>query len=409
MLKHIYKYIVIIAITIVFSVAFTGSHIVQSVDDLGYVVGLGIDIGDSEDLKITFQFTKPTSSGEGGSSESSPSVIDTVEASSIDAAISYMNAYISKEINLSHCKVIVISEELAQKGIAKEIYSLSNKVQIRPDNHIIITNCSAQEYLGNVSPSLENLVAKFYEILPRSSEYTGYTIDAELGNFFNQLVCRTCEPSAILGNIVSGEDSGNSKKQEDSSSQGSESMSAKNGIENLGIAVFKEDKLVGKLSAEESLVHLLLTNKLKSCNISIPDPANQDKKIDLFLTVSKAPTIKVSIINGNPYIKSNIFVNAKISSIYNLSKDTSHEDSENRLKEIEQSARNYLNNLLYDYLYKTSKEFHADSAGFGKYALKEFKTMNEYEEYDWLNHYQDSFFEANANVEIKSGFLLNGS
>ena len=48
MLK-IYKYLIIIIIVIVFSLAFTGSHIVQSVDDLAYAVALGIDVGDTED------------------------------------------------------------------------------------------------------------------------------------------------------------------------------------------------------------------------------------------------------------------------------------------------------------------------------------------------------------------------
>ena len=35
--------------------------------------------------------------------------------------------------------------------------------------------------------------------------------------------------------------------------------------------------------------------------------------------------------------------------------------------------------------------------------------MEEYEEYNWLNHYQDSFFETSATVKIKSGFLLPGT
>ena len=71
-----------------------------------------------------------------------------------------------------------------------------NKVQIRPDNHVIISTCSAQKYIESVSPSLENLVAKFYEILPRSGEYTGYTVNGELGDFFTKIVCTTCEPCA---------------------------------------------------------------------------------------------------------------------------------------------------------------------------------------------------------------------
>lgn len=406
MLKNIYKYIVIIIIIVILAITFTSSHRIQSIDDLAYTVALGIDVGEKENLKVTFQFTMPSANSESGSAEAAPPVIDTVEADSIDSAINLMNAYVSKELNLSHCKVIIISEEFAKNGIGKEIYSLMNKVQIRPDNNVIISTSTAKEYIESALPSLENLAAKFYEVLPRSSEYTGYSTNAQLGEFFNQLVCKTCEPTAILGNVLSKKETPNSSSEGTSSdSNQSELKSAKNGIENLGVAVFKEDKLIGKLTKEETLIHLLVRDNLKSCNISIPDPDDNNKKIDLYLTRNYSPKIKVSFVNGTPYIKINIIVNGKISSISNISQEM----TEKKFEKIEQSAEAYIKKLLYNYLYKTSKEFRSDIAGFGKYALNQFKTNNEFEEYNWLNHYQDAFFEVNTKVNVKSSFLLTGA
>ena len=87
-MKNAYKYILIILVVILFSFAFTSSHRIQSIDDLTYIVALGIDVGDTERLKVTFQFTKPSaSSGEGSSNESSSIIMDTIEAPSIDAAL----------------------------------------------------------------------------------------------------------------------------------------------------------------------------------------------------------------------------------------------------------------------------------------------------------------------------------
>jgi len=199
LIKNLYKYIIIIIITIILSVAFTGSHNIQSVDDLAYAIAIGFDVGENDKLKITFQFSRPTPSGDSGSSsEPSPSVIDSVEANSFDSALNLMNTFVSKEINLSHCKIIVFSEELAKLGIENEVYTLMNEVQIRPDTNIIVSTSSAEEYIKSVSPSLENLIAKFYETLPRSSEYTGYTTNIEFGEFFNKIVSNTCETTAIL-------------------------------------------------------------------------------------------------------------------------------------------------------------------------------------------------------------------
>ena len=145
----------------------------------------GFDVGDTERIKVTFQFTMPNSSGENNAGETAP-------------AVNLVNTFVSKEVNLSHCKVIVFSEEMAKQGISKEIYSLMNKVEVRPDSNIIISTTTAEEYIRSVKPSLENLVAKFYEILPRSSEYTGYTSDIHLIDFFNKLESSSEEPTAIL-------------------------------------------------------------------------------------------------------------------------------------------------------------------------------------------------------------------
>lgn len=76
--------------------------------------------GETNNLKVSFQFAIPSKSGAGGeggtdgsSTDSSDTVIDTIEASSIEHAIALADGYISKQINLSHCKVLVISEEFA--------------------------------------------------------------------------------------------------------------------------------------------------------------------------------------------------------------------------------------------------------------------------------------------------------
>lgn len=198
MKKRWVSYLVILIIGIIFSIGFTGTHNIQSVDDLAYAVAIGIDKGDNYHLRVTFQFITLSAASEGGAGESTPSVVDSVEANSIDAAINLMNTVVSKEINLSHCKIIVFSKELASQGIGEEIYSLMNKVQLRPDTNVIIATSAAEEYIKSIKPSLESLVAKFYEILPRSSEYTGYTANIQLGDFFKNLTCPTCEPIGIL-------------------------------------------------------------------------------------------------------------------------------------------------------------------------------------------------------------------
>ena len=197
-MKKTIRYFSFVLVLIILLITIGKYNSIQSMDDLAYVVALGIDVGTNNRLKVTFQFTMPNASGDSTSGETAPTVLDSVECSSIDSGINLMNTYMSKELNLSHCKVLVFSEQLAQAGISKEIYSLVNKVQIRPDSNIIISKCDARLFIEDSKPILENLVAKYYEISPRSSEYTGYTSNVTIGEFFNSLTDTLSQPFGIL-------------------------------------------------------------------------------------------------------------------------------------------------------------------------------------------------------------------
>lgn len=240
----------ILIIVIVFSFFIIGFNHDQDIDDFVYAVAIGIDPAENNNLKVHFQFTRSTSTEGGSGSEPAPTFIYSVEASSLSSAFSLINNYVSKQVNLSHCKVIVFSEKFAEKGIANEIYTLANNVQIRPDVGVIVSKCDSKYFIENSKPVFETLVAKYYEIAPETTQITGYTSYVKIADFLNQLNCKTCEPSAILGGVSSessfiNEKTSNSNTQKDMEIKaGNSSESSKKGSESIGLAVFKNDKLV---------------------------------------------------------------------------------------------------------------------------------------------------------------------
>ena len=274
--------------------AFSSSYTSFSIDNLAFVIAIGIDTGDNDgNLKVSFQIAKPSSASQGSSTQDETSIINTVETSSIYTAINLMNSYIGKELNLSHCKLVVFSEEVATNGISNEIYTLINDVQIRPSTNIIVSKTDAKYYIESSKPSLETLPTKYYEIFPNSSKYTGYTSNATIGDFFNGLICSTCEPYAILGGTIDSNidnlkdysssdplNAGNVKSNETS-------IFGKRGAENIGLAVFKSDKLVGELNAMETVCFSLMRNNVNGFLITIPDPMDDESYIDLYLFPAK--------------------------------------------------------------------------------------------------------------------------
>lgn len=395
-LKNIFIFIVIV----VFILAFSHSYSSLNIDNLAYVVALGIDSTDDNNLQVTFQFSTPVSIESG---EKPNPINNTIISPSISNAINIMNSYLGTPISFSHCKVIIFSEQLAKQGISDEIYTLINDTQVTPSSNIVISKCDAKNYLEQTTPELENLVSKYYESFENSSKNTGYIPDATIGDFFNDLTSRTREPYAILGGVnAESRNEENSTTNQDNLKANMTSISGKNGSENFGVAVFREDTLVGELNAFESVAFLNIRNNIDRFLISIQDPENENNLLDIYMTPSNNATIKVNTSNQTPYIKINCKYTGRIYSMTQNSKYLSPEV----LDSISKICNSYLETQFSNYLYKTSRELHSDINSIGNYALKNFFTTKEFEDYSWLENYKNAFFKVNVDSSVKSGMLI---
>ncbi len=403
-MKHLFQKIFIIILIIVFFVSFSRSYKAFNIDNLAFVVALGIDVSDSKEIKVTFQFVNPPSTSE-GSNQEAKIIEDTVDTNSIPNAINIMNSYLARKVDLSHCRAIVFSEDVAKNGISNYIYTLMNDVQVRPTSNIIVTNCTANAYIKNSVPSLETSITRYYDIFTNSGRYAGYVSDSTIGDFFNALVCNSCDPYTILGGLGSSDN--NQPKSTDKSDfnikSGSSPIFGTRSSENIGMVAFKDDKIAGELNAMETVCFHILNNNINSFLISLPNPYIKDSKIDILLTPKTNTKIKVDIINNTPYIKIDAAFSAKI---YSMNKSSNYLDKD-VLSTVSNSCNKYLENILSEYLYKTSLDLKSDINGLGKYSLSNFKTNTEFKNYNWMENYINSTFKVNVNTIVDSGFLLN--
>lgn len=401
-LKKIFVFILIL----LFLLAFSSSYSALSINNLAIVVAMGIDVAQNNNLKLTFQFTNASSVSESGSSEKSPSIVYTVEADSISSGMNLINSQIGKELSLSHCKLIAFSEELAAKGISKEIYTLVNDTQIRPSTNIVITKCTAKYYLENSKPLFESLLTKYYEVFSNSSQYTGFSSSLTIGEFFNKMLCRSCQPSAILGGV---EDDSLKNPSSNINSENiisnSSPVSGDSKAENIGLAVFKDDVLVGELNSIETLCYLIIKNKVSGFLISVPNPTKANSYLDIYITPLNETKSKVDIINGTPYVSVKCRLTGRI---YSMEENSKYLD-DTVLKEISESCNNYLKSVMTDYLYKTSKYLKSDINSFGKVSQSKFLTTKDFNDYNWNEKYKDAFFKVEIDSSIRSSFLITES
>ena len=440
-MKYIIKCAVVIITSLIFLYAFSDSYNLQNIDNLDYVIAIGIDtIPNNNNLAVSFEFANLKSFSENASSKDSEPIINTVEAPSISSAINIMNAYVGKHLNLSHCKVIVFSKDFSEKGLLKQVSTIMHNAQIRPTTNIVIAEDNSHLYLQNSSSSLEQVLTKYYDVFPTSSEYTGYTSDIPLGEFYESLLNPHIGTVAIFGkkskvsskNTDSSDDESSSnnqsmptnaptssdtissdkkskeKKPNEITDDNSKDVIMKNisilegdrGTENIGLAVFKDDKYVSNLSANETLWYSTLKGEVDKCLVSIPNPFDESNQIDISITSLSNVVFNVDTSTDIPKI--NIKFNLKAQSLNSVN-NSSYDDTLDRLNT---SLKNYLENEILNYLYKTSKECKSDIQNFYRIARKNFYTIQEFEYYNWSEKYPNSEFNVEFNEKIISNILI---
>lgn len=403
--------------------------------NLAYVLALGVDTGENAKIKLTAQFTKSDSFSPNGSSsdESSNIILISGEADSIYGCLNLLNSYVGKEINLAHCGAVIFSEDFAKNGISSQIYSLLNNEEFRPTTNLIISTCQAYEYLSNVKPNLEKITTNYYETYEITNKFTGYFSDTTVGEFFNTLSGDFCDGTATLGGLnasarkeqeesSNSENSSSSKDSQDSSKYissekdesvitnpedliaGSSSIQGKRGTENIGIAVFDNDKLCGKLTATESICHLLIENNLDSFIASIDNPydGNLKDKIELNIIPNKESKFTVSIDDDIPNIYLDIDVQA---SILTLEPNIQYEET-STLEKFSTATKDYLEKEFNNYFDKISKDYGTDIDCFSYKALAHFATKKDWEAYNWNEKFKSAKFHTNVKVNVISSQMI---
>lgn len=392
--KMTYAIIFIIFCAIVFS----GYLHEQDIDDSAYVIALGVDAGsDDKNIELTIQVSIPSENGSSSSSSSSEqssssssekgssdTINETIECNSVDSGLSMANNIISKKLNLTHCKFIVFSEEIASRGISEYIYTLENNIELRSNCNILVSKTDAKEFLESSNPVLENSTSKYYQIITTNSEYSGYTVSATLNTVYSSIYDTFGEACTMLGDVKENGD-------ED-----------KNTVLG-GIAVFKNEKLVGTLDTNETIPHLIVTNNLNECIISIPSPFSEDKFMDFHVSILSPTRNSVSIQEPSPKVKTSVSLVATILSNTSDFDSSSQED----INKIEQTLSDYLKGEIMKYYEKTSKEFKSDICKLGRHAVIYFPTIDDWKDYDWLSKYENASFDVNVDVNVESSYFIS--
>ncbi len=412
-----FKNIAVLSLIFFLFLFITGCYDQREIDDLAYPLAMGLDVGETDVLRMSLQLAAPLKigggGGEGGDSgnQGESSTVITIDTPSIYSGLNLINNVVSKEINMSHTKVLVISKKLAESGIIQYMRAINRGREFRPDIFVIVSNGPAHEYLKNVMPILESNPAKYYELL-LGKDFSLYYPTVKISEFYSKIVCDYIEPVAVFSDIGKYESTDDLPKLEDQTSSSFLEfeanlkagdipiISGKKENEVMGMAVFRNAKMVGLASGVDASAYKMLTGDYNYSFWTIPDPQADGSFIMMNVTERSKPKVKVDIDGENVLIKVSLDYEGDIVSIQ------SGCDYEEHPEIIEEATERQVKENIIKFLKKTTDEYDSDICGFGRYVKRKFLTLDSWKSFNWAEKYKNTIFDIEVDFNIRRTGLM---
>ena len=285
-----------------------------------------------------------------------------------------------------HLVVTIISEEIAKEGIESVLDLLARDTETRNFFYLLLSkDTKAQDILEIISPLQTFPSQTIASDIETSSDNTSLIYKITYNDFIYNLLEQGKNPVLNSVTII-----GDKEKGTDSKELSNTVPKATIKIDTLGI--FKEDKLLGWASLDQTKGINLLSNNVENFYVKTKC---EDKYIMNYVENIKTKTnidlknnkVNVSIKGTSTLLE----VNCKI----NL-------EDENTIKELEQNIKDELNRIIKESLDLVQNKYSTDVLGYGSIVHK--KNPNEWKKIksNWDNIFKNLEVQTDINIKIEN-------
>jgi spore germination protein KC len=389
----------ILILILFFPLLLSGCWDRKELEELAYVSVIGIDTAKNDMLKITYQLpSTEVQSGSSSTATSQPrSEIVTFAAPGHITARDLATASVSRKINFSHLRVIIISEEIAKSpNTYKVIFGSLRDREFRRNTYILVTREKAEDFIRENDPKLEYSPHKFYDYMSRRWVEVGLVPITTINDFLERYEMKSSLTLTAYGTTKSM--GTNEYGFESNYLPGDIDKTGGNPTQIIGSAVFKADKMIGALSGEETRLALMLSLVAKADNmlITFPDPLASDERVSARLVTEGSPNIKVDISGESPQIDVKVPVSLYLLAIPSKINYTDNKKNQEMLKK---SYAKYMEGKAMNLIEKTKSEFQGEPFQWSLAARKKFWTLEDFFKYNWMEKYPTA--EVNVTFDVK--------
>ncbi len=362
----------------------TGCWNYYELNNLAICTGIAIDkIEDKYEVTYLISNAKKNevSSKEGEAGTTTYSGIgDTIQD-----AINDLQIKMPFEPYSGHLVVTIISEDIAKDGIENILDYLARDTESRNFFYILLSkDTKAKNILEIISPLQTFPSQTIASDIETSSAESSLIYKITYNDFIYTLLEQGINPVLNSITII-----GNKEKGTDSKELSNTIPQATIKIDTLGI--FKEDKLLGWATIEESKGINLLTNNIENFYVKTKC---EDKYMMNYIENIKTKT-DIDLDNNK--------VNVKITGKSKILETNCKIDLENpeTIKQLENNIKNELNRIIKESTYLVQKKYNTDVLGYGKIIHK--KNPNKWKKIknNWDEIFKNLKIETEFDIKIE--------
>lgn len=369
----------------------TGCGNYRELNDLAITTGIAFDIKD--DQYIVSYMIANSNKAETDSKDSETKItVYEGKGNTISSAYMDLNSKNPKIPYIGHLEVVIISEDLAKKGILEALDFLIRNPESRKEFYIVLSkNVEAGTLLKTLAP-LESFPSQNIAGIIKSNKDEQSTIVMQkYSAVITNMIDEGVEP------IINGiELDGNKEEGQMQESLEKATPSATIKIDTIGI--FKKDKLLGWSTHDETVGINIINN---SAGFVLLETKCDDKYMTSTLKDIKTKPV-ITFENNIPKIKLKIKADGAI-----LEMQCKRNLEETKImKELENEFSEKLKSIIDETIYMAQKKYKSDIFGFGNYIYKNnLKKWNIIKD-KWNN---EIFPEIKVDTEIKINLNNKGS
>ncbi|CAM3784875.1 Ger(x)C family spore germination protein [Cohnella lubricantis] len=218
----------------------------RQINELAIVSAVGLDVGEKPgSVKLSAQIMRPadvrgqTGAPSGGTGEPIYSV--SAEGDSIFDAIRNLGRFTSRRVYWAHNFLIVMHENYARRGIGDMVDFFTRNRELRMNTWVAVTPDSPDELISTIT-GIEVVPGEAVDRLFRYNMVTGLAVGSNMMNLEEQFLSSSAQP--VIAKLQLMPRGISNKKPEEHGSLKQ--------VELTGAAAFREDRMVGWLSPEET-------------------------------------------------------------------------------------------------------------------------------------------------------------